>query len=235
MDLQVEDVSGDEEQERDEPPPPSVPFFRLFAYADPLDWLLMVVGSIAAAVHGAALPVYLYVLGRIINLFGQYQQDILSKSGHQLSSSSFQSLADELSKVEHLLVLLCSRFLFNVLCNIKSQSLFCLKLHCVEIGAGNLIGGMGLCGVAQFHFLRPKVLSRILPRNKMELNMMFLASISYVQNSSRNNHKFAAPNSVVMAAACPLHCLYCSGSSCGQLVGYFSTPLLSHKVNSWKV
>lgn len=219
MDLQVEDVSGDEEQERDEPPPPSVPFFRLFAYADALDWLLMVVGSIAAAVHGAALPVYLYVLGRIINLFGQYQQDILSKSGHQLSSSSFQSLADELSKVEHLLVLLCSRFLFNVLCNIKSQSLFCLRLYSVEIGSGNLIGCMGLCGVAQFHFLSPKVLSRILPRNKIKLNTISLATISYVQNSWRNDHKFAAPNSVVMAAACPLHCLYCSRSSCGQLVG----------------
>lgn len=218
MDLQVEDVSGDEEQERDEPPPPSVPFFKLFAYADALDWLLMVVGSIAAAVHGAALPVYLYVLGRIINLFGQYQQDILSKSGHQLSSSSFQSLADELSKVEHLLVLLCSRFFFNVLCNIKILSLFCLRLYCVEIESGNLIGGMGLCGVAQFYFLSLQVLSRILPRNKIKLNTIFLATISYVQNCWRNDHKFAAPNSVVMAAACPLHCLYCSGSSCGQLV-----------------
>lgn len=61
------------------------------------------------------------------------------------------------------------------------------------IGCGNLIGGMGLCGVAQFHFLSPKVLSRILPRNEIELNTIILGTISYARNSRRNDHKFAAP------------------------------------------
>ncbi|KAG0562857.1 hypothetical protein KC19_9G176700 [Ceratodon purpureus] len=98
---QVEAVSGDDEQEMEEPPPPSVPFFRLFAYADALDWTLMTLGSVAAAVHGAALPLYLYVLGRIINLFGSYQQDINANPGVSLSSSLFHSLADDI--LEHAL------------------------------------------------------------------------------------------------------------------------------------
>lgn len=94
----AEDASGSENEEIDQPPPPSVPFFRLFAYADALDWTLMILGSIMAAIHGAALPMYLYVLGGIINLFGQYQQD-LNANNHQLSLDSSHSLADQLSKV----------------------------------------------------------------------------------------------------------------------------------------
>ena len=92
-------MSEDDEQETEEPPPPSVPFFRLFAYADALDWTLMTLGSVAAAVHGAALPLYLYVLGRIINLFGSYQQDINASPGISLSSSLLHSLAEDILKV----------------------------------------------------------------------------------------------------------------------------------------
>lgn len=94
-------MSGDDEQEAEEAPPPSVPFFRLFAYADALDWTLMILGSIAAAIHGAALPLYLYVLGRIIDLFGSYQKDIVLNPDLSLSSSLLQSLADQILKVNH--------------------------------------------------------------------------------------------------------------------------------------
>lgn len=66
--IQVEDDGGVEETEEMEPPPAAVPFLRLFACADGLDCVLMIVGSLAAAAHGAALVVYLHFIGKIINL-----------------------------------------------------------------------------------------------------------------------------------------------------------------------
>uniref|UniRef100_A0A7N0UE15 ABC transporter B family member 20 n=1 Tax=Kalanchoe fedtschenkoi TaxID=63787 RepID=A0A7N0UE15_KALFE len=57
-----------EEQEELEPPPAAVPFSKLFACADRLDWLLMVVGSLAAAAHGTALVVYLHYFAKIIHV-----------------------------------------------------------------------------------------------------------------------------------------------------------------------
>uniref|UniRef100_A0A803MVM4 ABC transporter B family member 20 n=1 Tax=Chenopodium quinoa TaxID=63459 RepID=A0A803MVM4_CHEQI len=47
---------------------PEVPFSRLFACADRLDWFLMAVGSLAAAAHGTALVVYLHYFAQIIQL-----------------------------------------------------------------------------------------------------------------------------------------------------------------------
>ncbi|CAI9767566.1 unnamed protein product [Fraxinus pennsylvanica] len=58
----------DAEADEIEPPPAAVPFSRLFAYADRLDWGLMVVGSLAAAAHGTALVVYLHYFAKIIQL-----------------------------------------------------------------------------------------------------------------------------------------------------------------------
>ncbi|KMT17515.1 hypothetical protein BVRB_2g037180 [Beta vulgaris subsp. vulgaris] len=63
----------DEEMDEDgedeiEPPPAAVPFSRLFACADRLDWFLMALGSIAAAAHGTALVVYLHYFAEIIQL-----------------------------------------------------------------------------------------------------------------------------------------------------------------------
>lgn len=57
-----------EEAEEMEPPPAAVPFSRLFACADRLDWVLMVVGSFAAAAHGTALVVYLHYFAKIVQL-----------------------------------------------------------------------------------------------------------------------------------------------------------------------
>ncbi|XP_059628189.1 ABC transporter B family member 6-like [Cornus florida] len=63
-----------EEAEEIEPPPATVPFSRLFAYADQLDWVLMVVGSLAAAAHGCSLVVYLHYFAKIIHLL-HHQED----------------------------------------------------------------------------------------------------------------------------------------------------------------
>jgi ATP-binding cassette subfamily B (MDR/TAP) protein 1 len=57
-----------DEAEEMEPPPAAVPFSRLFACADRLDWGLMIVGSLAAAAHGTALVVYLHFFGKIIGV-----------------------------------------------------------------------------------------------------------------------------------------------------------------------
>lgn len=58
----------DAEAEEIEPPPAAVPFSRLFACADQLDWVLMFVGAIAAAAHGTALVVYLHYFAKIVQL-----------------------------------------------------------------------------------------------------------------------------------------------------------------------
>lgn len=76
----------DAEADEIEPPPAAVPFSRLFAYADRLDWGLMVVGSLAAAAHGTALVVYLHYFAKIIQLLRH-------------SSESSDKLFDEFNEV----------------------------------------------------------------------------------------------------------------------------------------
>ncbi|TYH51437.1 hypothetical protein ES332_D10G274300v1 [Gossypium tomentosum] len=67
---QVEAEEEMEEAEELEPPPAAVPFSRLFACADRLDWVLMIVGSVAAAAHGTALVVYLHYFAKIVHVLG---------------------------------------------------------------------------------------------------------------------------------------------------------------------
>ncbi|KAL8150536.1 hypothetical protein V2J09_020344 [Rumex salicifolius] len=47
-----------------------VSMLKLFGYADSYDWLLMLVGSIGAIVHGASVPVFFIFFGKLINLIG---------------------------------------------------------------------------------------------------------------------------------------------------------------------
>ncbi|WOL01952.1 hypothetical protein Cni_G10671 [Canna indica] len=73
MDGGAEAMPPEDEEEMDdieeiEPPPMAVPFLRLFACADRLDWALMAVGAVAAAAHGMALVVYLHLFGKALNL-----------------------------------------------------------------------------------------------------------------------------------------------------------------------
>ncbi|EEC72270.1 hypothetical protein OsI_05426 [Oryza sativa Indica Group] len=65
---------GDDEPD---PPPAAVPFKRLFACADRLDWALMSAGALAAAAHGVALVVYLHLFGTAIHsLHGRHNHDL---------------------------------------------------------------------------------------------------------------------------------------------------------------
>ncbi|KAG6554301.1 hypothetical protein Mapa_004217 [Marchantia paleacea] len=73
--IQLDEEPQGEELDGVEQPQAAVPFLKLFAYATPLDWLLMGLGFAAAVAHGVALPLFLHFFGKIINLFGTYRQD----------------------------------------------------------------------------------------------------------------------------------------------------------------
>ncbi|XP_068663118.1 ABC transporter B family member 21-like [Aristolochia californica] len=49
----------------------SIPFYRLFTFADPIDVALMTVGTVAAVANGAAMLLMTLILGNMINSFGQ--------------------------------------------------------------------------------------------------------------------------------------------------------------------
>lgn len=74
-----------EETEDMEPPPAAVPFTRLFACADRLDWCLMIVGSLAAAAHGTALVVYLHYFAKIVEVM---------RIGHDRPEEQFERFKD---------------------------------------------------------------------------------------------------------------------------------------------
>ncbi|XP_068634125.1 ABC transporter B family member 2-like [Aristolochia californica] len=58
--------SKDEEEEAEK----KVPFLKLFAFADFYDYVLMVIGSLGACVHGASVPVFFIFFGKLINIIG---------------------------------------------------------------------------------------------------------------------------------------------------------------------
>ncbi|EOA36551.1 hypothetical protein CARUB_v10011664mg [Capsella rubella] len=49
---------------------PSVSFLKLFSFADLYDCVLMALGSIAACIHGASVPVFFIFFGKLINIIG---------------------------------------------------------------------------------------------------------------------------------------------------------------------
>ncbi|XP_019418665.1 PREDICTED: ABC transporter B family member 11-like [Lupinus angustifolius] len=51
----------------------TVPYFRLFSFADSTDIMLMVVGTIGAMGNGIAMPIMTILLGQVINTFGSNQ------------------------------------------------------------------------------------------------------------------------------------------------------------------
>ncbi|GAB2250663.1 hypothetical protein Droror1_Dr00016913 [Drosera rotundifolia] len=69
--VEVEEEEMDDIEEI-EPPPAAVPFSKLFACADRIDWVLMSVGSVAAAAHGTALVLYLHYFAKILGLLSKH-------------------------------------------------------------------------------------------------------------------------------------------------------------------
>ncbi|KAG0586096.1 hypothetical protein KC19_2G063800 [Ceratodon purpureus] len=53
----------------------SVSIFKLFAFADSFDYLLIFIGTVGAAVHGCALPVFFLFFGKLLDGFGANAND----------------------------------------------------------------------------------------------------------------------------------------------------------------
>jgi len=47
-----------------------VPFYKLFTFADRLDVVLMIIGTICAMANGWSQPIMTVILGKLINTFG---------------------------------------------------------------------------------------------------------------------------------------------------------------------
>lgn len=62
----------------------SLPFFKLFSFADKFDYLLMITGSLGAIVHGSSMPVFFLLFGEMVNGFGKNQMD-LQQMTHEVS------------------------------------------------------------------------------------------------------------------------------------------------------
>ncbi|XP_062101437.1 ABC transporter B family member 13-like isoform X2 [Humulus lupulus] len=60
----------------------TVSLFGLFSGADRVDYALMFFGSVGACVHGAALPVFFVLFGRMIDALGHFSMNSLSLSSH---------------------------------------------------------------------------------------------------------------------------------------------------------
>lgn len=53
----------------------TVPFLKLFSFADSTDILLMIVGTIAAIGNGVSMPLMSLLMGEMVNSFGSNQSD----------------------------------------------------------------------------------------------------------------------------------------------------------------
>ena len=54
----------------------SLPFYKLFSFADKYDWILMVSGSVGAVIHGSSMPVFFLLFGEMVNGFGKNQANL---------------------------------------------------------------------------------------------------------------------------------------------------------------
>ncbi|KAH7537254.1 hypothetical protein FEM48_Zijuj03G0073400 [Ziziphus jujuba var. spinosa] len=100
----VEQEEEIEEPEEIEPPPAAVPFTRLFACADRLDWVLMLVGSFAAAAHGTALVVYLHYFAKIIHVLWIPKDEQQGEGHHGFDPEQYDKFIDLALTIVHIAV-----------------------------------------------------------------------------------------------------------------------------------
>ncbi|RZC60851.1 hypothetical protein C5167_022606 [Papaver somniferum] len=54
----------------------TLPFYKLFSFADKFDCLIMSIGTLGAIIHGSAMPVFFLLFGQMVNGFGKNQNDL---------------------------------------------------------------------------------------------------------------------------------------------------------------
>nr|XP_043635409.1 ABC transporter B family member 21-like [Erigeron canadensis] len=64
-------LSKEKETEKTE----TVPFYKLFSFADSTDYILMIVGTIGAMANGVSMPLMTILFGDLINSFGENQNN----------------------------------------------------------------------------------------------------------------------------------------------------------------
>lgn len=67
----------------------SVGFCELFRFADGLDYVLMIIGSLGAVVHGCSLPLFLRFFADLVNSFGS-------------NANNLDKMTQEVAKVRNL-------------------------------------------------------------------------------------------------------------------------------------
>ncbi|XP_076895975.1 ABC transporter B family member 4-like [Bidens hawaiensis] len=72
----VEDSELKKGKEKEKESTETVPFYKLFAFADLTDYVLMITGTISAIGNGLCLPLMTVLLGDLINSFGHNQNNV---------------------------------------------------------------------------------------------------------------------------------------------------------------
>lgn len=65
-----QDNADNDEAEMKKEKKPSVSYYKLYSFSDPFDWLLILLGTVGACAHGAAIPVFFIFFGKLIDAFG---------------------------------------------------------------------------------------------------------------------------------------------------------------------
>lgn len=94
----------DEEHEKTK----TVPFYKLFAFADSFDFLLMILGTLGSIGNGLGFPLMTLLFGDLIDAFGQNQTntDVTAKVS-KVNQTMFLSLLGFISRFD----------LLNTFCN----------------------------------------------------------------------------------------------------------------------
>lgn len=66
----ADDDKGNKKDKNKKADDQKVPFYKLFTFADRLDIVLIIVGTIAAIANGLTQPIMTLIFGQLINSFG---------------------------------------------------------------------------------------------------------------------------------------------------------------------
>ncbi|RDX91485.1 ABC transporter B family member 11, partial [Mucuna pruriens] len=111
------DIKQDSKSKAKDEAAKTVPLYKLFSFSDPLDHLLMFVGTIGAIGNGISLPLMTLIFGNMINAFGG------SKNSNQV--------VDEVSKVGQFLQFMATFIGGFVVAFIKGWLLTVVMLSCI--------------------------------------------------------------------------------------------------------